>query len=279
MKSTTGLQKGKQVGSKDPKIKVVIPFRDRGIDLRRAANLEVVMAWWWAHGFEPEVVSDGLSGDASFNRHRAYNRAVSGNPDADVLVFTEADMLIHPKQIIRAVHQANEALGLVVPFTQYRYLSDSTTGILRDAFHQMDASNLAEWWSKPVKDGSSVFQFAAESVMGNGKSIGAVNVVSRATLDLTGGFTEATSGNWYDDNIIEEGFAYLAAPTRWVNGPAVHLYHLPGHSGDHLSAKDRQATAHNKVLLLRMRQDIMRRDREAVKRLMSYRSVSMDASL
>jgi hypothetical protein len=108
--------------------------------------------------------------------------------------------------------------------------------------------------------------------MDNGKSIGAVNVVSRETLDLTGGFTEATSGNWYDDNIIEEGFTFLTGqPTRWVSGPAVHLYHLPGHKGDHLTDEDKNATYHNKLLLEQMRRFIRLGNRVGVENLMAAR--------
>lgn len=255
------------------KISVIIPFRDRGIDPRRGANLEVVQAWWFAHGFDPQIVTDGLDGDTQFNRHRAYNRAVSGNPDTDVFVFTEADMLIHPSQILRATAMADATPGLVVPFTQYRYLSDEMTTDVREFVDESDAETLAHWMGHPPTDRRSVFRIKPDMVMDNGKSIGAVNVVSRETLNLTGGFTEATSGNWYDDNIIEEGFAYLTGSrTRWVEGPAVHLYHLPGHSGEHLTEADRAATAENKRILRNMRNQIRRRDRESVKRLMSFRN-------
>lgn len=257
------------------KVTVVIPFRLReGADLRRAANLEVVLAWWWAHGFKPIVQSDGLEGDAQFNRHRAYNRAVSGNPRTDVFVFTEADMLIHPDQINDAVWRAERRVGLVVPFTEYRYLSDVSTTFLRDRYHDAPTAMTAERWALGTSHPQSVFQIPPESTMKNGKSIGAVNVVSSQTLDLTGGFTEATSGNWYDDNITEEAFAFLASPTRWVDGPAVHLYHLPGWKGDHLSDADRAATERNKHLLELMRRDIHRGDRLSVKTLMATRDLA-----
>lgn len=259
-----------------PKIKVVIPWRLRdGGDMRRAANLEVVLAWWWAHDFEPVVQSDGLDGDAQFNRHRAYNRAVAAFPETDVFVFTEADMLIHPSQIMAAVRLAHRRVGLVVPFTEYRYLSDSVTAHIRDTYHDMDTKHLAEWWGLSVKDPRSIFDMRPESMMNSGKSIGAVNVVSRETLDLTGGFTEATSGNWYDDNIIEEGFAFLTGNgTQWVKGPAVHLYHLPGWKGDHLTDEDKRATQRNKDLLTAMRMDIRREDRLAVKTLLATRDLT-----
>lgn len=254
------------------KVSVIIPFRDRGLDPRRGANLDVVVAWWYAHGFDPRVIDDGLSDDAQFNRHKAYNRAVALFPETDVFVFTEADMLIHPGQVWRAAVEADEAPGLVVPFKQYRYLSDTTTEDLRERFYDSPRSKLSDWWSQPVPSPESVFALEPESVMDNGRSIGAVNVVSRRTLEVTGGFTEATSGNWYDDNIIEEGFAFLTGrKTRFIDGPAVHLYHLPGHKGDHLTDADKRATAHNLHLLTMMRRAIRLRLRRPVQTLMQQR--------
>lgn len=263
-------------------VQVIIPFRLReGADPRRQANLDIVHAWWYAHGFEPQIVSDGLVGDAQFNRHRAYNRAVEMFPETEVLVFTEADMLIHPSQILAAVKRADEKPGLVVPFTQYRYLSDEKTAAIRDVYHgDLDdycgvdpEQYLADFWARPVDSKYSIFGCPAESVMDNGTSIGAVNVVSRKTLEITGGFTEATKGNWYDDRIIEEGFAFLTGQhTRYVEGPAVHMYHLPGHSGAHLSDADKAATAINKTLLKGMRRHINLGRTDLVRHLMDVRS-------
>lgn len=252
-----------------PKTKIVIPFRDRGIDPRRAANLDVVLAWWWAHNLDPIVVDDGLEGDAPFNRHRAYNFAVAGHPGTEVFVFTEADMLIPAAQIHEGIEMAYKQQGLVVPFRQYRYLSDPTTANVRNSFHDTPPEVMAGL----IEAQGYPFTVNPESTMDNGKSIGAVNIVSRATLETTGGFTEATHGNWYDDNIIEEGFAYLTGhKTRWVNGPAVHLYHLPGWKGDHLTDADKAATEHNRTLLINMRADSRLNNRSAVKSLMEVRA-------
>lgn len=253
------------------KSKVIIPFRDRGTDPRRAANLEIVMAWWYAHGMEATIVDDGLEGDAPFNRHRAYNRAVERFPETDVFVFTEADMLIHPSQIRSAIKLAADRPGLVVPFTQYRYLSDETTQYQRDCYHD-DPDITATFWATPPTEPLSIFAVQPESVMDNGRSIGAVNVVSKATLNATGGFTEATSGNWYDDNIIEEGFAFITKQkTRYVDGPAVHMYHLPGWTGDHLSDEDKAATKRNRDLLVRMRADVRMNRPDRVRALLAHR--------
>lgn len=254
------------------KTSVIIPFRDRGIDPRRSANLDLVQAWWYAHGFEPQIVSDSLEEGEQFNRHRAYNLAVSRNPYTDVFVFAEADMLIHPSQIRKACARAFILPGLVVPFTQYRYLSDSMTEVLRDDYHESSNDNIAEFWGRDP-GAQSVFDLTPESIMDNGRSIGAVTVMSRATLDCTGGFTEMTSGNWYDDNITEEAFAFLTgSPTRFIEGPAVHLYHLPGHKGDHLSEEDRQATAWNKQVLKTVRHNIRKRNPREVRRIMGARA-------
>jgi hypothetical protein len=252
-------------------VKVIIPFRDRGIDPRRAANLEIVQAWWYAHGFDPQIVDDGLEGDAQFNRHRAYNRAVSRNADADVFVFAEADMLVHPDQIRLGVRLAVRQPGLVVPFTRYHYLSDASTGVLRDGYHD-DVISKDYWWGEPAHSPTSVFAWEPESTMDNGTSVGAVNIVSRETLEITGGFTEATSGNWYDDRIIDAAFSFLTGnKTAFVPGPAVHLYHLPGHRGAHLTGRDRMATQRNRDLLRLMKRDIRLGNREPVKNLMGVR--------
>ncbi len=248
-------------------IKVVIPFRDRGIDPRRAANLTAVMTWWWAHGISPVIVSDGGSGDDQFNRHRAYNDAVTAFPETDVFIFTEADMLIPVQQILSAARMAQQFQGLVVPFLQYRYLSDERAGYVRHMIGAADNQDAADFMTS-----GEIFEMEPESTMDGGRSIGAVNVVSRETLNATGGFTEQTRGNWYDDRIIEEGFAYLTGvPTRYVEGSAVHLYHLPGWTGDHLSEADKAATAHNKELLQFVRSCIHIKASAEVRAVLSYR--------
>ena len=212
---------------------IIIPFRDRGLDPRRSANLEAVQRWWKPSAWDVLVVSDGRTGDEQFNRSAAYNLGAQ-QTDADVLVYTESDMLLGFDQIAHAIELAATAPGLVVPFTQYRYLGEADSVQVRSTLQP---------------DG-----FRPESVMDNGRSIGAVNVVSRETLDLIGGgYTERTEGNWYDDNIMHRAFDVCAGPTRWVDGPAWHLFHLPGHKGDHLTEADRAATARNKALWQQVR--------------------------
>lgn len=141
------------------RVAVVVPFRDRGIDPLRKANLDRVLDHWRCGNFAPTVVSDGRDGDAQFNRSAAYNAGVRACPAADVFVYTESDMLIAREQIDEAVGQAVSTPGLVVPFTQYRYLGPEASTLVRA--DELDAANCDP-----------------DSVMDNGRSIGAINVVS-----------------------------------------------------------------------------------------------------
>lgn len=231
-------------------VAVIIPFRDRGIDPLRKANLDRVVDHSRVYTKTPTVVSDGRDGDAQFNRSAAYNAGVRECPDAEVFVFTESDMLLDYTQIDQAVCLARETPGLVVPFTQYRYLTPEDSELVR-----ADQVQPATCWP--------------ESTMDDGKSIGAINVVSRDTLDLIGQWDECFEGNWYDDNAMHRAFEVCAGPTRWVDGPAHHLFHLPGWKGDHLTDADRAATARNKA-----RYDLYRKAQtpERIRELTTQRS-------
>lgn len=208
------------------RIAVVIPFRDRGSDPLRQANLDTVLDHWKAYTRTPLVVSDGGYGDAQFNRSAAYNRGAE-QTDADVLIFTESDMLIDFDQIDEGVCLARQSRGLVVPFTLYRYLSPEDSAWVRAGeLHPLDAT--------------------PETTMENGQSIGAINIVSRETFNAVGQYDEGFKGSWWDDRAMKIAFEVTSGPTRWVTGPAHHIYHKPGWKGSHLTDEDKRATERNK---------------------------------
>lgn len=209
------------------KVAIVIPWRDRGTDPLRSANLKCVLAHWIGYRAPVHVADDGRAQEAQFNRSAAYNRGAQWT-NADVLIYTESDMILDYAQINKAVNMARETPGLVVPFTQYRYLSPNDSQLVRN--HEVDPADCTP-----------------ESTMNNGSSIGAVNVVSRATLKLVGGYDPAFEGSWFDDSAMRLAFDKTCGPTRWVDGPAHHLFHLPGWKGDHLTEEDKAATARNKA--------------------------------
>ena len=212
---------------------VVIPFRDRGRDPHRAQNLDRVLRWWAAGPWPVAVVHDGREGDAQFNRSAAYNRGMEAAraAGADVVIYTEADMLIPYAQVAEAVEAAHMMPGLVVPFLTYNYLSEAD--------------------SQRVRDDAPLEGLTPQQIVDDGGSMGAVNVVSMASLEAVGCWDEGFEGNWYDDNAMEHAFAVCCGVRRHVPGPAWHLFHLPGWSGDHLTDEDRAATEANRLRWLR----------------------------
>lgn len=205
---------------------VVIPFRDRGLDPLRLENLTRVVDHWAGYGCDVVLTGDGRTGDEQFNRSAAYNRGIA-DTDAEVLILAESDLLISPAQIDRAVEMAIDSPGMVVPFSWFMALSEADSVLVRN--HELEPS-LGN--STPIK--------------GHRGSIGAINVLSRDTYELVGGYDERFEGAWYDDDAMKIAFDVAAGPTRWVEGSAYHLYHLSGGRGAHLSAQDRAATARNR---------------------------------
>lgn len=215
-------------------VAVIIPFRDRGTDSLRSANLTRVLEWWSNFNADVSVVSDGRTGDQQFNRHVAYNRGAA-QTDADILAFVESDMLIDFAQIDEAISQAAETLGLVVPFTERHELTP-------------DSSDLVRTHKIHPRDGT------ADVIKPKPRRTGAINILSRATLEAVGQYDPAFEGNWWDDRAMHIAFDICAGPTRWIDGPSWHLYHLPGHKGSHLSVEDIAATARNKQRWQRYRE-------------------------
>lgn len=207
-------------------VAVIIPFRDRGADPLRAANLTRVLEWWSSFGADVSVVSDGRTGDQQFNRHKAYNRGAA-QTDADILAFVESDMLIDFTQMDEAITLASEKPRLVVPFTERHELSAESSELVRA--HKLQPQH-----------------GRADVIKPKPRRTGAINVISRQALHLIGGYDEAFEGNWWDDRSMHIAFDMCTNPTQWIDGPSWHLYHLPGHEGAHLTAEDKAATARNK---------------------------------
>ncbi|WP_066904378.1 hypothetical protein [Mycolicibacterium houstonense] len=206
---------------------VAIPFRDRGKDWRRPANLNRALEHWASLGIYAHVFDDGQTGDAQFNRSACYNAAAQ-QLRADVIVYAESDLIVSLNQIEQAVEMAAEKPGLVVPFSRFMAMTEADTELVR-------AHTIA-----PA-------EAQAEQVRGEYKSIGAVNVVSRASIEAIGQWPTEFSGAWYDDDACERAFRICCGPTRFVEGNGYHMYHLSGAQGSHLTPEDRAATERNKA--------------------------------
>lgn len=228
------------------KIEVFIPYRDRGRDPLRPANLKRVLQHWSTFRAPVAITTDGLDGDSQFNRSESYNRAIQSS-GADVFVLTESDMLIDFSQIETAITWAVESPGLVVPFTARH--EHNATNSERIRAYQAEAKDCRAPVVKPKP-----------------RRTGAINVISRDTYNAVGRYDSCFSGSWFDDRSMHIAFDICAAPTRWVDGPGHHLYHLPGYTGSHLTPEDKAATEANRQ---RFRQYQRARTPERIRELTS----------
>lgn len=206
-------------------VALVIPFRDRGTDPLRKANLNHVLAYWKDFGHPVHVLDDGLTGNQQFNRHACYNRAAH-TLNADTLAYIESDMLVPYEQMTAAITAAQDHPHLVIPFTVRHELGPT------DSHH--------------VRQGADHTTFHGQQVKLKPRRIGAVNVITRQALTLIGQWDEKFTGNWWDDRAMHHAFDICTAPTQWIDGPSWHLHHLPGHTGTHLTPQDRAATEANR---------------------------------
>lgn len=207
----------------------VIGFRCRGRDPLRRANLQFVEQYVRRLELGPvHVVDDGRAGDEQWCRHAAYNKGAQAafGSGADVVTFYEADMIVPRNQLATAIALAQNG-GLVIPFTERRELGPSESEQLRAGT-------------------KSPAECVPDAVKLHPRRSGAINVISRRTLDSVGRWDDQFHGSHWDDRSMLRAFDICAGPTQWVPGPSWTLYHLPGYTGRHLTDADRDATAANR---------------------------------
>ena len=210
----------------------VIAFRDRGIDPLRGENLKYVTAYVEQLGLGPVyVIGDGRAGNASFNRHAAYNAgsARAFGEGATTVTYYESDMIVPREQLLRGIELAIEQPRLVIPF---------------DERHELTAESSAQ-----VRAGTiTPQQGQAEVIKYKPRRVGAINILTKEALEAVGRWDTMFEGSHWDDRSMHTAFEVCCGrgSTAWVPGPSWHLYHLPGYQGAHLTGMDRNATARNK---------------------------------
>jgi hypothetical protein len=207
---------------------LVIPYRDRGIDPYRPLNLKYVTNWWADRIHLPVIVTgDGRAGQEPFNRSACYNQAVDLHPNVDVFVFAESDVFCDPDQIHSAIDIATQAPGLVVGFSRFMEINEAD--------------------SIRVREGQPHDTVPATQIRGDKGSNGAINVISRDTYNLVGGYDETFSSAWWDDTAMGRAFDICCGPTRYVDGQVFHLFHASGgRAGAVTTEADRAATEANR---------------------------------
>jgi hypothetical protein len=186
---------------------IIIPFRDRGVDPLRFLNLKRVLEHWDGFGVDVHVVSDGRAGSAQFNRSAANNRGAAFT-DADVLVYTESDILVDYQQIREAITLAGDELGMVVPFTHQKKLTSTDSVLVRS--HLKEAVDC-------VPD---------HHPYGETTNYGCVNVISRATLAAVGQWDETFCVDEETEILTNQGWRHY--PDVSVGGLVLTLNHTTG---------------------------------------------------
>lgn len=179
---------------------VVIPWRDTGCEWRRRAYEHVTR-----HYAAFDVVATDAGGDL-FSRSDSLNEGARGS-DADVICALDADIIIPPAHLMAAAEMALDAPGMVLPFTEGRYLGPSAT--LRVT------GGASPWLAEPR------WRFHPDI---NTPLVGGCNVLSRETFEAVGGWPTGFFG-WGNQDIAFADMCEQVAPLRRIEGPYVHLHH------------------------------------------------------
>ncbi len=185
---------------------VIIPYR-KGCPWRDR-SLPVVQRWWeticpdW-----PVSVAD--DGGTPFSRGGSLNLGVEYS-GVDVIVAADSDLLIGHTQIRRAVELAAETAGLVQPFDRLDRYSENATRRL---------------WEAPWRAFDGTFTPMTSWGRNVVPLVGGINVLSRETWELAGGWLPGFRGWGHEDVAFEAQCSTLAGPTRHVAGTVAHLAH------------------------------------------------------
>lgn len=186
-----------------PLVSVLIPWR-RGAQDRERSFRVVKHHWLKNHPTYRIVIRD--SGGEPFSRACSINMAAQSEPDAQVFVIADADVVPVPAQVEAAVELALQAPGIVQPFDRYIPL------------HKWDT---AEVWDRGV-----VPDVMADRPIAHWECISGCLVLSRESWETVGGFDERFRGWGYEDSAFDQKMASIVAPRRSVPGPAWHLAHV-----------------------------------------------------
>lgn len=190
-----------------PKVAIVIPYRDRGVDSLRKNNLDHVLNYWAKFGCPVVVAGDGREGDAQFNRSAAYNRG-SAATDADILAYIESDTLIPYKQVDAAIEHAATRPGLVIPFTHQKKLTAEDSVLVRGGLKEA-----ADCVPAPHPYGETT-------------NYGCANVLSRRTLEAVGQWDEVFCVDEETEILTSQGWRHRCEVK--VGDMVLTLNHISG---------------------------------------------------
>lgn len=189
---------------------VVMPFRDVTGDPHRVEALAYVTALYrqWVPDWTLTPPDDGV--DAEWHRVAALNRMCAAAPGDAVIVYSDPGSFVAGRLRIReAAAMAGAALGLVVPFTEARYLSRWSSLRVTTWPFEMSAGELSV--------------LPCDEVVPNG--VGNLVVFTRETWGTVGGFDERFGLYGGDDGAFAVACGAWFGPHRRLPGDVIHLWH------------------------------------------------------
>jgi glycosyltransferase involved in cell wall biosynthesis len=179
-------------------VAVLIPYRP--VDEHRELNFECVRKQYDTIGW-PVIAGDGP--DPTFSRSAAINNAAEYAKDADVLLITDGDLLLHNSyQAVEATVRAQEHNAYVAVYSLLRVLDWEGTRIVRGGGVPPESEVIEEI----------------------GLTWGGCFAVTRALFDEVGGFDERFAGWGHQDIAFMVSCSTLQQKMR-VPGGAWHLRH------------------------------------------------------
>jgi hypothetical protein len=186
-----------------PRVVILVPRRE-GFEDR-----DELWRWcrpWWQWRFPDWPLVEGHHVTGLFNRSAAINTAAELAGDWDVAVVIDADVIIHPPNVVEAVKQARGSGRMTMPFETRRDLNARGT--------QLVLSGYEGDWKRYVR---RTYEHQTSSVV----------VIPRRLWDDIGGFDEGFRGWGLEDTAFAIAAETLTGQpiARGIAGDAWHLYH------------------------------------------------------
>jgi glycosyltransferase involved in cell wall biosynthesis len=195
------------------KVSVVIPFGSMGCEYRER-NFQHIKTW--IAQFHPEwPVFIGSSDRDPFSPAQARNNGAAAAGDWDVLVFWDADTLVHPDAVREAVRRAASAKVMVLACDSHIY----TDQLSADRY-------LATGLMFPKPRGNESQSFGLEGIYR--RPCSGVLAVGRELWTATGGYIDSLGGeDSHEDLAFFQQCGIFGKGVKWVEGIQIHLWHPP----------------------------------------------------
>jgi glycosyltransferase involved in cell wall biosynthesis len=192
---------------------VVLPFGSMGCSYRDR-NYVFMLGWLAEHHPDWSVVT-GVSDRDPFSPAQARNNGARMAGDWDVVVFWDADTLVHPDAVRDAVERAAASPVMAIAADSHIY----TDQLSADRF-------LSTGLMFPRPRGDETVSFNSEGIYR--RPCSGVLAVGRELWLATGGYVDSFGGeDSHEDLVFFHQCKIFGAGVVWCDGIAVHLWHPP----------------------------------------------------